>query len=72
MEIWDAQRAHAIVRSKRREMEQALGPFVESGKSIYTLTEIDTSMRFKTTFRGQVQTILVDKPSEVKVNLAAE
>ena len=53
MEIWDAHRAHAIIRGKRRDMETALGPFVESGKSLYTLTAIDASMHFKSIFKGQ-------------------
>jgi hypothetical protein len=53
MELWDAHRAHAIIRGKRREMESALGPFVDSGKSIYTLTEIETSMHFKCIFKGE-------------------
>jgi len=70
MEIWDAHRAHAIIRSKRREMESALGPFVESGKSIYTLTEIEASMHFKSIFKGQTQQIHIDKSTEVRVNLA--
>ena len=69
MEFWDAHRVHQIIKGKRREMEAALGPFVCSGKSIYILAEIETSMQFKTVFRGQKLQILIDKPSMVEVRL---
>ena len=52
MELWDPHRVLAIVRSKNREIEMALGPYVCSGKTIYTLREIDQSLSFKTIFKG--------------------
>lgn len=53
MELWDAHRVQAIIRSKRREMELTLGQFVVSGKGIWTQTEIDKSMNWRTIFKGQ-------------------
>lgn len=61
MELWDAHRVQAIIRSKNRELELALGPYVCSGKTIYTLREIDQSLSFKTIFKGQTQFIKIDK-----------
>jgi len=41
MELWDTHRVAGIMRSKNRELELSLGPYVFSGKTIYTLREID-------------------------------
>lgn len=70
MELWDPNLVSRIIKSKRREMEITLGPFYESGKSIWTLTEIDQSMNWRSIFRGQTYTIMIDKNSCVKVNVA--
>ena len=70
MELWDSQRVLQIVKSKRREMECALGPNVVSGKAIWTLTEIDKSMNWRTIFKGQPYNIMIDKNSMVKVNMS--
>lgn len=70
MEIWDTHRVHAIIKSKRREMESSLGPFVCSGKSIYVLSPIDSSLHFKTIFRGESHLIHIDNTSMVQINLA--
>jgi len=70
MELWDPHRVQAIIKSKRREMEACLGPFVVSGKAIWTLTEIDKSMNWRSIFRGEAQTIMIDKNSMIKVNMA--
>lgn len=51
-ELWEADRVHAIIRTKRSALEKALGAFVVSGKTIYTLCEIEESLEFNTTFRG--------------------
>jgi hypothetical protein len=70
MELWDPHRVQAIIKSKRREMEACLGPFVVSGKAIWTLTEIDKSMNWRSIFRGEAHTIMIDKNSMIKVNMA--
>ena len=43
-----------------------------SGKSIYTLNEIDESMSFKTSFRGTQFTIKIDVMSHQPLNLATD
>lgn len=70
MAFWDAHLVQAVVRTKRREMETALGPFVCSGQSIYTLTEIDDSIRFDTNYQKTDYAIHVDKTSMTKVSMA--
>lgn len=51
-------------------METALGPFVCSGQSIYTLNEIEDNMKFVTNYQKQDQIIHVDKGSMAKVSMA--
>lgn len=51
-EMWEAERVHAIIKTKRSALEKALGPFVVSGSSIYILNEIDDSVEFTTSYRG--------------------
>ena len=46
MELWDPNLVQQILRSKRREMETVLNNYVCSGKIVYTITEIDQSLRF--------------------------
>ena len=72
MAFWDAHRVQAVIRTKRREMEMALGPFVCSGQSIYTLTEIEDSMKFTTNFQSTDMIIHVDKTSMTKVSMASK
>jgi hypothetical protein len=69
MELWDTHRVQAIIRSKHRDLELALGPYVCSGKTIYTLREIDQSLSFKTIFKGQSQYIKIDKSTMCLVSL---
>ena len=61
MELWDPNLVQQILKSKRREMETVLGNYVCSGKIVYTITEIDQSLRFKTIFKGQTYFIVIDK-----------
>ena len=41
MHIWDPNLVNKVMRLKRTALERALGPHVCSGKSLYTLNEID-------------------------------
>ena len=60
-ELWEAERGHAIIKTKRSALEKSLGAFVVSGKTLYTLAEIDDSLEFSTTYRGQRCSIKIDK-----------
>lgn len=62
-EVWEAHLVHEIVRTKKTALEKALGHYVASGKTIYTLTELEDSLVFKTTFRGQQAVIKIDRES---------
>ena len=44
---------HAIIRTKRISLEKALGLFVVSGKTIYTLVEIDETLEWNTNYKNQ-------------------
>ena len=63
---------HAIVRTKRIALEKALGLFVVSGKTIYTLNEIEDSLEWNTVYRNQTCTIKIDKDLMSIVNMDAE
>jgi hypothetical protein len=69
MPIWDANQVHRIVRTKARALERGLGHYVCSGKSIYTINEIEEDLTFKTMFRGQEYIISIDKTTEAPLML---
>lgn len=71
-EFWEAAKVHAIMRTKRIALEKALGLYVVSGKTIYTLAEIDETLEWTTTFKGQHCTIKIDKELMTTVNLSGE
>lgn len=60
-EFWESAKVHAIMRSKRVALEKALGLYVVSGKTIYTLNEIDETLEWSTNYRGQMCSIKIDK-----------
>ena len=37
-EFWESHRVHEIIKTKKTSLEKALGAYVVSGKTIYTLT----------------------------------
>ena len=57
---------------KNRKLEAAIGFFAVSGKSIYTLNEIDESMSYKVNFRGHLYTVKIDKSSGQVFNLSKD
>ena len=59
-----------IIMSKNNSLQRTIGSFTVSGKSIYTLNEIDESLSFKTFYRGMNFTIKIDKESGAEINLA--
>lgn len=63
-EFWEASRVHEIIRTKKTSLEKALGSYVVSGKTIYTLTELDESLVFTTVFRGETAKISIDKDTQ--------
>lgn len=50
--MWEAHRVHEIIKTKKTALEKALGFYVVSGKTIYTLIELEESLIFKTTYKG--------------------
>ena len=68
-EMWEAHRVHDIIRTKKTSLEKALGAHVVSGKTIYTLNEIEDSLAFKTTFKGDQAVIKIDKDSGTMIHL---
>ena len=71
-EFWEAAKVHAIIRTKRIALEKALGLYVVSGKTIYTLNELDETLEWNTNYRGQSCTIKIDKDQMTVVNLSGE
>ena len=68
-EMWEAARVHDIIRTKKTSLEKALGAYVVSGKTIYTLTELDETLVFKTTYRGEQAQITIDKDTGCQIHL---
>jgi hypothetical protein len=52
-------------------METALGPFVCSGQSIYTLNQLQDTVIFETEYKGEKHKIIVDTKSMVLISMAA-
>jgi len=68
-EFWEASRVHDIIKTKKTSLEKALGSYVVSGKTIYTLTELDESLVFTTIYRGETAKIQIDKDTQTQVHL---
>lgn len=68
-EYWESHRVHDIIKTKKTSLEKALGAYVVSGKTIYTLTELEDTLVFKTSFRGEQAQIMIDKDSGVQIHL---
>lgn len=60
MQMWDANLVHRVMKLKRTALERALGPHVCSGKSIYTLNELEEDLVFKPKFQGEEYTISIN------------
>lgn len=71
-EFWEAYKVHAIIRTKRTSLEKSLGQFVVSGKSIYTLSEIDESLEFQTSLKGEQCVIKIDRETCQQVLLTED
>ena len=69
MHVWDANLVHRVMKLKRTALERALGPHVCSGKSIYTLQEIEEDLVFKVKVQGEEYTIAINVDSCSVVNL---
>jgi hypothetical protein len=69
MPMWDANLVHRVMKLKRTALDRALGPHVCSGKSIYTLNEVEEDLIFKPKFQGEEYIISIDKESRTEVML---
>ena len=68
-EYLEASRVHEIIRKNRTNLERALGYYVPSGMTIYTLTELDESLSFATPVRGVHYHVSIDKSTETLVHM---
>lgn len=68
-EFWEAHLVHEIIRTKKKALEAALGHYVPSGKTIYTLTQLEETLVFKTTFRGEKAEIKIDVETGTQIQL---
>lgn len=59
-EFMEADKARAIVRTKRRVMEECLGTYFLAGNQIFTLALIEEPIEITTNFRGSDATIRID------------
>ena len=66
----ETSRVHEIIRKNRTNLERALGYYVPSGRTIYTLTELDESLSFATPVRGVHYHVSIDKSTETMVHLS--
>lgn len=57
--MWDANLVHRVMKLKRTALERALGLHVCSGKSIYTLNELEEDLVFKTKLAGGEYSIII-------------
>ena len=51
-EYWEADKVLRVLRTKQRQIESTIGPFVPAGKCILTLKEISESIDWNFNFRG--------------------
>ena len=71
-EFWEAHKVHALIRRNRRALESALGLFLVSGKSIYTLVEIDETLLFNFTFAKTTYKLSIDKDTVVDFDFKSD
>jgi hypothetical protein len=69
MHVWDTNLVHRVMKLKRTALERALGPHVVSGKSVYTLNEIDQDLVFKVKIQSEEFTISLTQDTQCVVNL---
>ena len=68
-EFWEAHHVHEVVRTKRNDLERALGTYCVSGQSVYVLSELEDSFMFKTKYRGQQASIHIEKETCAVIRL---
>ena len=70
-EFWEAHKVYDIIRKYRRKLEAVLGLFLVSGKSIYTLNEIDETLEFNfTPYNQSNYKVKIDKDSVTMFNFS--
>ena len=52
-EFWEADKVLQVLRTKWKQIEATIGPFVPAGRNVLTLHEISESIDWKINFRGQ-------------------
>ena len=51
-EFFEADKMMKVLRVKWKQIEATIGPFVPSGKNVFTLNEISESIDWKFAYRG--------------------
>lgn len=62
--VWDAAQVQRIIKFKNKALNKALGLYVTSGESIYTVTELDEDVRFDVALSGEKFVIYIDKETQ--------
>lgn len=72
-EVFEAALVHECLNLKSNRLVRLLGgPFVPSGKMIFTMEPIKETVTVETSFKGQRCEIIIDKASETQTLLNAE
>ena len=59
-EFMDTDKARAILRTKARALNEAIGVHFFTGNNLYTLTQMEEDMEFETNLRGTPATIKIE------------
>lgn len=60
-EFWEADKVLRVLRTKWRQIETSIGPFVPAGKTVLTLNEISESIDWRINFRGDDVRVKITK-----------
>ena len=71
-EVFDAAVVHDILAMKNRQLFKMLGAYVPSGRTIYTMAEIEETINIETSYKGKPCEIIIDKGSETRTLMSPE
>lgn len=65
----ETDKLRAILRTKHRAIEAAIGTYFIAGMSVYTLNQIDEDLEFETNFRGTTCKIVIETNEDNQITL---
>jgi len=71
-EVFDAAIVHDILAMKNRQLFKMLGAYVPSGRTIYTMAEIEETINIETSYKGKPCEIIIDKGTETRTLMSPE